>query len=78
MIKHIGGVVQHYAWGGFHFLPQILGIENKERRPYAELWFGDHTGGNSPVLDAENNLLNLGQYIDKDALSLLGEKTFKD
>lgn len=34
--------VQHYAWGDAHFIPELLGIENLEGSPYAELWFGTH------------------------------------
>ncbi len=36
------GVIQHYEWGGFHFIPALLGIENDTRKPYAELWIGAH------------------------------------
>lgn len=34
--------VQHYAWGDTAFIPHLLGIENVEHRPYAELWMGTH------------------------------------
>ena len=36
------GAVEHYAWGGFDFIPGLLGITNNERRPFAELWMGAH------------------------------------
>lgn len=73
MIKRIAGFTQHYAWGGFNFLPKLLGIDNKEQKPFAELWFGDHTGGNSPITDENEGQMTLRQYIDSDSLSLLGE-----
>lgn len=38
----LNGVVQHYEWGGFHFIPALLGVENDTRKPYAELWIGAH------------------------------------
>jgi mannose-6-phosphate isomerase len=38
----IKGIVQHYAWGGFDFLPQLLGIANEDKKPYAEYWLGAH------------------------------------
>ncbi len=41
------GVVQHYDWGGFRFLPDLLGEENREEKPFAELWFGAHPGAPS-------------------------------
>ncbi len=34
--------VQHYAWGDTEFLPELLGIDNSEKKPYAELWMGAH------------------------------------
>jgi mannose-6-phosphate isomerase len=36
------GVVQHYDWGGHNFIPDLLGIENATRKPFAELWIGAH------------------------------------
>lgn len=36
------GVVQHYDWGGYDFIPKLLGIANSERKPFAELWMGAH------------------------------------
>ena len=36
------GVVQHYDWGGHDFIPDLLGMENATRRPFAELWIGAH------------------------------------
>ena len=36
------GVVQHYDWGGHNFIPDLLGVENATREPYAELWIGAH------------------------------------
>ncbi len=37
--------VQHYAWGGYDFIPQLLGIANPDHKPYAELWMGAHPRG---------------------------------
>ena len=35
--------VQHYDWGGLDYVPKLLAIENKNRKPYAELWIGAHS-----------------------------------
>jgi mannose-6-phosphate isomerase len=43
------GVVQHYDWGGHNFIPDLLGIENATREPYAELWIGAHAKAPSIV-----------------------------
>lgn len=51
--------VQHYAWGDPHFLPDLLGLENLEQRPYAELWLGTHRDLPSHVeVDGERRLLS--------------------
>lgn len=34
--------VQHYAWGDRDFIPALLGMENPDGRPFAELWLGAH------------------------------------
>lgn len=41
------GAVQHYTWGGFQFLPQLLNQE-EDGRPWAEYWLGAHP--NHPAL----------------------------
>jgi phosphomannomutase len=39
------GAVQHYAWGGTRFLPELLGLPNDGDEPWAELWLGAHPRG---------------------------------
>jgi mannose-6-phosphate isomerase len=34
--------VQQYAWGGYDFIPGLLGVANPQRLPHAELWIGSH------------------------------------
>jgi phosphomannomutase len=34
--------VQHYAWGGYTFIPRLLGDDNPGHLPCAELWIGAH------------------------------------
>lgn len=41
-IFKLKGVVQHYSWGGYHFIPQLLGLENSGQKPFAEYWVGAH------------------------------------
>ena len=42
--------MQHYAWGGTRFIPELLGRSNDENRPWAELWLGAHPRGPAAVL----------------------------
>jgi len=50
------GKVQHYQWGGYSFLPDLLNITNHNNQPFAEYWLGAHDNfpseieGNDPVL----------------------------
>ncbi|RYY96856.1 MAG: mannose-6-phosphate isomerase, class I [Chitinophagaceae bacterium] len=68
----IKGVVQHYTWGGFDFLPGLLADPNPERKPFAEYWLGAHP--NCP-----STLANGGQCLDEllagDPGALLGAAT---
>jgi mannose-6-phosphate isomerase len=37
------GVVQHYSWGGYRYIPGFLGIPNEvKEKPFAEYWLGAH------------------------------------
>ena len=46
-IFKLKGKVQNYAWGGYNYIPDWLGIENKEHNPYAEYWMGAHSASTS-------------------------------
>ena len=46
-IFKLKGVVQHYDWGGFDFIPRLLGQPHPSPLPCAELWLGAHGGGAS-------------------------------
>lgn len=72
------GFIQHYDWGGYSYIPKFLGIDNREQRPYAELWLGAHPKGPSMVAEGKlesiktsaikvpgaNNKIGSGQRLD--------------
>ncbi|GGA89409.1 mannose-6-phosphate isomerase, class I [Puia dinghuensis] len=64
------GKIQHYAWGGTAYLPQLLRIPNPEGQPFAEYWMGAHD--NAP---AELEGMALNDYIRKDPQGTLGAYT---
>jgi mannose-6-phosphate isomerase class I len=66
------GVVQHYDWGGHMFIPDLLGIENATRRPFAELWIGAHGKAPSLVETASGNE-PLDEWIAEAPGDILGE-----
>lgn len=47
------GAVQHYEWGGYDFIPNLLGVPNPRQEPFAELWIGAHPKAPSTALLAE-------------------------
>ncbi|MBI4891276.1 MAG: mannose-6-phosphate isomerase, class I [Acidobacteria bacterium] len=48
------GIPQHYEWGGYEFIPDLIGTHNRERRPFAELWIGAHPKAPSIALLGEH------------------------
>ncbi|OHB80342.1 MAG: mannose-6-phosphate isomerase, class I [Planctomycetes bacterium RBG_16_64_10] len=70
MLRLYGGV-QHYAWGDPDFIPALLGIENRQRRPYAELWLGAHPDLPAKA-DVAGALVPLHTLLDQSAERILG------
>lgn len=48
-IYKLMGCAQHYVWGGTHFIPQLLGLNNDKEQYYAEWWLGAHASAPSLV-----------------------------
>jgi mannose-6-phosphate isomerase len=65
------GVVQHYDWGGANVIPDLLGIENATRRPYAELWMGAHAKAPS-LVDVGGEEVALDRFIAEAPNEILG------
>lgn len=61
-IFKLKGKVQHYAWGGYEFIPHWLGIQNKEYKPFAEYWMGAHPSASSDVV-TPNSALSLHELV---------------
>jgi mannose-6-phosphate isomerase len=74
-ILELKGKVQHYAWGGFEFIPSLLHIANTGHKPYAEYWMGTHPLAPSEIVDGNENI-PLDQLIKQKPLDVLGEKVF--
>jgi mannose-6-phosphate isomerase len=49
-MRHVNGVLQHYAWGDPTAITDLVGGE-PDGRPQAELWFGTHPGGAATLDD---------------------------
>ncbi|MCC7341893.1 MAG: mannose-6-phosphate isomerase, class I [Bryobacterales bacterium] len=67
------GRVQHYEWGGYAFIPALLGRRGKARKPHAEYWLGSHPngsaiargeGGRVPLIEIAPDLPYLLKVLD--------------
>jgi mannose-6-phosphate isomerase len=67
------GKVQHYAWGGSSFIPQLLHIDNPENKPFAEYWLGAHDNASAELIIDNGKRKKLNEYISSDPAELLGE-----
>jgi mannose-6-phosphate isomerase len=46
-VYKLRNAIKHYEWGSAAYIPELLGLENGGRKPYAEMWMGTHPGGPS-------------------------------
>lgn len=65
------GVVQHYSWGGFRYIPELLSVTNEEHKPYAEYWLGAHPNHPSHVIGQSQSLY---EFITHHRAEILGDK----
>ena len=75
-IFRLHGQVQHYAWGGFDYIPGLLGFDNAQHKPCAEYWMGAHAAAPGK-LETENGTIPWKQLIDENPDLYLGEKVHK-
>jgi len=71
-IFKLKGVVQHYAWGGHTFIPQLLNNTVETGQPSAEYWMGAHPSAPSSVL-VGTDWVNLNQIITNDPATTITE-----
>ncbi|MDR0402752.1 MAG: mannose-6-phosphate isomerase, class I [Treponema sp.] len=61
--------VKHYLWGSPEWIPRLVGKENPENTPWAELWMGVHGEGPSEIAGEK---LTLEKLIAGDPGKFLG------
>jgi mannose-6-phosphate isomerase len=72
-IYKLKGKVQHYAWGGFEFIPQLIGFDNEAHQPCAEYWMGAHPSAPA-VLTIDDATQSLNAIINSNPAACIGEK----
>jgi mannose-6-phosphate isomerase len=75
-IFKLKGFNQHYAWGGFHFIPHLLGIANPENKPFAEYWMGAHPSASSTLQTPQGDIL-LSYLIQQNPETILTKEVFQ-
>ncbi|HLA57275.1 MAG TPA: mannose-6-phosphate isomerase, class I [Puia sp.] len=73
-VMPITGKVQHYAWGGFYYLPKLLNMPVKKGETYAEFWLGTHERGSAEFKNGSEKPVSLKEYIDAFPEQTLGEQ----
>jgi len=73
-IFRLSGKVQHYQWGGFDYIPALLGIQNTGHQPFAEYWLGAHT--NAPAQLANGKTLDAFIQQHPESLGKTTQKKF--
>lgn len=72
------GKIQHYSWGGYEFIPSLLGIGNKKQEPFAEYWMGAHKSASAALGEEELTLYQLIRNEKENILGGLVTKHFGD
>ena len=66
------GCIQHYAWGGSNFIPELLGMMPDEK-PSAEYWMGAHKKAPS-IVSTGKGQIGLDAFIQENSEKVLGSK----
>ena len=71
----IKGAIQNYAWGGKEFIPKLMGLQNADDQPFAEVWLGAHQRGPAQLM-VDGKDVSLKDFIEKNP-NALGEKVIE-
>lgn len=71
-ILRLLGKMQHYAWGGYTFIPDLIGIKPEPGLTYAEYWMGAHEKAPSEVWRTDGTKALLDRFIENQPETVLG------
>src|SRR5262245_61092793 len=74
-IFKLKGKVQPYAWGGYEFIPAMLGLQPSQK-PAAEYWLGAHELAPAEVLD-DHQAIPLNKLIAEQPIDTIGDDVIK-
>lgn len=67
--------IQHYDWGKRNehaLIANLLGMNTEQDKPYAELWMGTHPKGPSQLIDSDEGIIELSDWISENPEVRLG------
>ena len=73
LIAQLTGVVKHYDWGGYSFIPGLLNIPNEEKAPFAEYWMGVHPLAECELMMSDGSVRLLKDYFSTSSPTAMGE-----
>lgn len=68
--------IQHYEWGTrgkLAFIPDLIGIQAENDKPYAELWLGAHPTSPSQI-NISGDFIGVMELINNHPIEVLGKK----
>ena len=71
-IGRLCGEVQDYSWGGYNFIPLLIGLKPEPGQTYAEYWMGAHEKAPSQFLHADGTTIALNDLIKEQPEKTLG------
>lgn len=69
------GKVQHYAWGGTTYLPELLSEPNPDNKPFAEYWMGAHSSSPALIEINAGKHISITELLSTEPELLLGQQT---
>ncbi len=69
--------IKDYPWGSHTAINEFYNISNINDQPQAEMWMGCHPNGSSQLIDAENNKINIDDFINQAPVTVLGDAVNK-
>lgn len=66
------GKVQNYSWGGYNFIPTLIGLKPEPSVTYAEYWMGAHDKAPSEILQNDGTTISLNDIIKEYPEETLG------
>ena len=71
-IHELRNAIRDYGWGSPRLMRELLGVENPNDEPQAEMWLGAHPGAPSDVC-VDGQWMPLSDHIARDPQRALGD-----